>query len=202
MDNIHTTSLTPRDFQVELLASARERNLILCLAHNSSREFIALKLIHELGFQLRSSVGQHRKRTLYISRNDSVYNLLRNLTDLKVVYVEEEDPDWERIVTDYQVIIADEQKCLDAVVCGYLDLDEVNLLVLENCHMIYGNPEITTLFSEYYEGCREKPKVLGLAGPLHNAGCIPGRLSAELEQLERCLRSKAETASDIVTVLR
>uniref|UniRef100_A0A1Q3G192 ribonuclease III n=1 Tax=Culex tarsalis TaxID=7177 RepID=A0A1Q3G192_CULTA len=203
-DNIHTTSLTPRDFQVELLASARERNLILCLGHNSNKEFIALKLIHELGFQLRSSAGQRRKRTLYISSNDSVYNLMRNLTDLKVVYVdgEEEDPDWERIVADYQVIIADERKCLDAVVCGYLELDEVNLLVIDECHKIYGNAEITELFSEYYERCREKPKVIGLAGPLHNAGCIPGRLSAELEQLERCLKAKAETASDIVTVLR
>uniref|UniRef100_A0A8D8A5Y6 ribonuclease III n=1 Tax=Culex pipiens TaxID=7175 RepID=A0A8D8A5Y6_CULPI len=200
-DAIHTTSLTPRDFQVELLASARERNLILCLAHNSNKEFIALKLIHELGFQLRST-DQRRKRTLYISNNDSVYSLMRNLTDLKVVHVDGDDPDWERIVADYQVIIADERKCLDAVVCGYLELDEVNLLVIDECHKIYGNVEIAELFSEYYERCRERPKILGLAGPLHNAGCIPGRLSAELEQLERCLKAKAETASDIVTVLR
>ncbi|KAL9694828.1 hypothetical protein quinque_014113 [Culex quinquefasciatus] len=200
-DAIHTTSLTPRDFQVELLASARERNLILCLAHNSNKEFIALKLIHELGFQLRST-AQRRKRTLYISNNDSVYSLMRNLTDLKVVHVDGDEPDWERIVADYQVIIANERKCLDAVVCGYLELDEVNLLVIDECHKIYGNVEIAELFSEYYERCRERPKILGLAGPLHNAGCIPGRLSAELEQLERCLKAKAETASDIVTVLR
>ena len=200
-DNIHTTSLTPRDFQVELLASALERNLILCLAHNSNKEFIALKLIHELAFQLRCSAGQRRKRTVYISNNDSVYSLMRNLTDLKVVYVNEDDPDWEQIVADNQVIIADE-RIVDAIVCGYLELDEVNLLVIDECHKIYGNAEITELFSEYYERCREKPKILGLAGPLHNAGCIPGRLSAELEQLERCLKAKAETASDIVTVLR
>nr|XP_029717928.1 endoribonuclease Dcr-1 isoform X1 [Aedes albopictus] len=206
-DNIHTTALTPRDYQVELLASAKERNLILCLAHNSSKEFIALKLIHELGFQLRSQAEGERKRTIYISQNDSVFNLIRDLTDLRVVNVndledEEEDFEWEQLVEDFQVIITDERKCLDAIICGYLDLNEVNLLVIDDCHKVYGNEEISKLFIEYYNGCWEKPKILGLAGPLHNAGCIPGRLSAELEQLEHCLQSKAETASDIVTVLR
>ncbi|XP_062536694.1 endoribonuclease Dcr-1 isoform X2 [Armigeres subalbatus] len=206
-DNIHTTALTPRDYQVELLASAKERNLILCLAHNSSKEFIALKLIHELGFQLRTSTTGFRKRTIYISQNDSVFYLIRDLTDLRVVNVnaledEEEEIDWERIVDDYQVIITDERKCLDAIICGYLELDEVNLLVIDECHKVYGSEEISKLFIDYYNSCRERPKILGLAGPLHNAGCIPGRLSAELEQLEHCLQSKAETASDIVTVLR
>lgn len=205
-DNIHTTALTPRDYQVELLASAKERNLILCLAHNSSKEFIALKLIHELGSQLRKPAGK-RKRTIYISQNDSVFNLIRDLTDLKVINVNDledadEDYDWEQIVDDYQVIITDERKCLDAIICGYLDLNEVNLLVIDDCHKVYGNEEISKLFIDYYNVCREKPKILGLAGPLHNAGCIPGRLSAELEQLEYCLQAKAETASDIVTVLR
>ncbi|XP_058811956.1 endoribonuclease Dcr-1 [Topomyia yanbarensis] len=200
-DNIHTTTLTPRDYQVELLASARERNLILCLAHNSSKEFIALKLIHELGFQLRSSTN--RKWTVYISSNDAVYHLIQNLTDLKVIYVNgKDDLDWEEIVKHYQVIITDGRRWLDAVVCGYLSLQDVNLLVIDECHKIYGNDEISELFTDYYSKSALQPKILGLAGPLHNAGCIPGRLSAELEQLEQCLKAKAETASDIVTVLR
>ncbi|XP_058442684.1 endoribonuclease Dcr-1 [Malaya genurostris] len=200
-DNIHTTTLTPRDYQVELLASAREKNLILCLAHNSSKEFIALKLIHELGFQLRSSTN--RKWTVYITNNDSAYHLIRNLTDLKVVYVNGNDNlDWEQIVEQYQVLITNGRQWLDVVVCGYLDLQNVNLLIIDECHKIYGNAEISELFAQYYSQCILKPKILGLAGPLHNAGCVPGRLSAELEQLEQCLKAKAETASDIVTVLR
>ncbi|XP_055526642.1 endoribonuclease Dcr-1 isoform X2 [Wyeomyia smithii] len=198
-DNIHTTTLTPRDYQVELLAAAREKNLIFCLAHNSSKEFIALKLIHELGFQLR----RHRKRTVYITNNNSVYNLISNLTDLKVIYIDGSNQivDWEQVLEDYQVIITKARWCLDAITCGYLDLQNVNLLVFDECHKIYGNEEISELFNVYSK-CKSKPKILGLAGPLHNAGCIPGRLSAELEQLEKCLMSKAETASDIVTVLR
>ncbi|XP_055632857.1 endoribonuclease Dcr-1 [Toxorhynchites rutilus septentrionalis] len=201
-DNIHTTALTPRDYQVELLASARERNIILCLAHNSSKEFIALKLIHELGFQLRRFKG--KKRTIYICDNDSVYSLIQNLTDLKVIYVDgnDHDLDWEQVIETYHVIIINERNCLDAIISGYLDLDDVNLLIIDECHKIYGNDQITELFNEYYNRCKVKPKILGLAGPLHNARCVPGRLSAELEQLEQCLKSKAETASDIVTVLR
>ncbi|XP_034670648.1 endoribonuclease Dcr-1-like [Drosophila subobscura] len=47
-NNLHTTVFTPRDFQVELLAAAYERNTIICLGHRSSKEFIALKLLQEL----------------------------------------------------------------------------------------------------------------------------------------------------------
>ena len=201
--NIHTTALTPRDHQVEGLASAFEKDLILCLAHNNSKEFIALKLIHELGHQLRTK--NDPKKTVYISNNDSIFSLINHLTDLLVINVNKItscDLNWEDIVAKYQVILVNAERFLDALICGYLELEQINLLVFDDCHKIYGEPAIKEFFNDYYDVLEEKPKILGLAGPLHNAGCAPGRLSAELEHLERCLKSKAETASDIVTVLR
>lgn len=53
-----------------------------------------------------------------------------------------------------------------------------------------------------YVFCFEKPRILGLTAPLLNSTCDPGRLEGELRRLELVLHSAAETASDIVSVLR
>lgn len=49
-----------------------------------------------------------------------------------------------------------------------------------------------------------RPRILGLTAPLvpGPGGAEPGRLEAEIKQLESTLNCTAETASDIVSVLR
>lgn len=205
-DNVHTTVFTPRDYEVELLAAAREQNIIICLGHNSSKEFIALKLIHELGNQLRTS--NERKITLYIvgeGTGESAFNLIFHLTDLKVINlisISSNLIEWETVFDENQVFVLSPEKCLDALKCGYLDLNIVNLMVIEDCHKNYVESDLNEIFKNQYLETFEKPKILGLAGPLHNAGCPLNRLGAELEYLQKAFHSKAETASDIVTVLR
>lgn len=202
-DNVLTTAYTPRDYQVELLASAYEKNIIICLGHNSSKEFIALKLIHEYGYEIRNN---NEKCTIYLSEGtsaESAYTLINNLTDLKVVNLNEIDDDinWDSVIFDNQILICSINLCHDAIVCGYLELNKINLLVVDECHKNYGKYELIEILNEYQE-TQYKPKILGLAGPLHSAGCPLGQLGAELNYLEKLLHAKAETASDIVTVLR
>lgn len=208
-DNLHSTTFTPRDFQVELLAAAGEKNIIICLGHNSSKEFIALKLILEKSHKLRGYREAKRKTTLYITSGsrggESTYNLLFHLTDLKVINLNVKpstEVDWDRCFADYQVVILNVDLCLDALICSYLDLETVNLIVIEDCHMrCASNAQIDQLF-EYVSGAVPRPRILGLAGALHNAGCKPDYLTFHLEQLEQQMQCTAETASDIVTVLR
>lgn len=205
-DNVHTTVFTPRDYEVELLAAAREQNIIICLGHNSSKEFIALKLVHELGKQLRRE--NDKKITLYIvseGTGESAFNLIFHLTDLKVINlisISSNDIEWESIFNEHQVFVLSPGKCLDALKCEYLDLNTVNLMIIEDCHKNYVGSDLNEIFKNFYLKSFEKPKILGLAGPLHNAACPLGRLGAELEYLQKAFHSKAETASDIVTVLR
>lgn len=206
-DNLHSTAFTPRDFQVELLAAAEEKNIIVCLGHNSSKEFIALKLILEKSHELRRQ-NVDRKLTIYISNEtsngESTYNLIYHLTDLKVVNLNtfnRNDIEWEDCFEKYQVFIMNIDLCVDALICSYLDLSNVNLIVIEECHKKYGSSEVTLIF-DYFQQCNNQPKILGLAGPLHSAGCAPGQLSFHLSHLENVIDCRAETASDIVTVLR
>lgn len=207
-DNLHSTAFTPRDFQVELLAAAEEKNVIICLGHNSSKEFIALKLILERSHELRRQTAD-RKISIYITSElttgDSTYNLIFHLTDLKVINlnaINRDHIEWDDVLTNYQVLILNINLFLDALICSYIDVAaNVNLLVVEECHKKYGIQEMSQIFG-YIRQSDPRPKILGLAGPLHSAGCVPGQLGFHLTYLESALDCKAETASDIVTVLR
>jgi endoribonuclease Dicer len=194
--NISAISFTPRDYQVELVAAAKERNIIICLSQTAAKEFCALKLIQELRNQ--------KKISLFLTSSPSAYNLIFHLTDLKVINLNEltnDEIDWDNLV-EYQVIILETETCLNALECSYIDLNNVNLIILDDCHRRTRKSDLTEIFLKHFKNAKEKPKVFGLAGPIHNAQCPPARLGAELEHLESLMKAKAETASDIVTVLR
>ncbi|XP_068155954.1 LOW QUALITY PROTEIN: endoribonuclease Dcr-1 [Drosophila tropicalis] len=207
-DNLHTSVFTPRDFQVELLAAAYERNTIICLGHRSSKEFIALKLLQELS---RSS-RRHGKVSVYLScqvgsdtNATSMCTMLTHLTDLKVW---QEQPDMQvpfgHCWTDYHVSILRPEGFLELLELGQLPLNRVGLIVMEDCHDGAVYSKLVPIFKHHI--CRapsgERPRILGLAGPLHSAECQLEELSSMLETLEEHVMCRIETASDIVTVLR
>lgn len=200
--NISAISFTPRDYQVELLSAAKERNIIICLSQNSAKEFCALKLIQECSHELRRA--ENPKISLFLTSSPSAYNLIFYLTDLKVINLNDVDEDviaWDKL-NKHHVLIMETEACLNALECSYLDLNTVNLIIVDDCHRRTRKSDISEIFLKHFKSATEEPKVFGLAGPIHNAQCVPARLGAELEHLESLMMAKAETASDIVTVLR
>ncbi|CAD6994431.1 unnamed protein product [Ceratitis capitata] len=201
-DNIHTTVLTPRDYQIELLSAAYERNVIICLGHKSSKEFIALKLLQELARPARIA----GKVNLYLTcekSSPSITTMIEHLTDLKVYKDEAKIDSSPNIPKNFQLYVLHPHSCLEALRSGELSLEKVQLLILEDCHEANVCMDLRQIFTEFFNNLdSEKPKVLGLAGPLHSAECSLQELSAMLNTLESSVHCKAETASDIVTVLR
>ncbi|KAM7363685.1 endoribonuclease Dcr-1 [Cochliomyia hominivorax] len=201
-DNLHTAVFSPRDYQVELLAAAFERNTMICLGHKSSKEFIALKLLQELGRETRSLKS---KISVYLSVNKApaMFTMLQHLTDLKVYQENNTIPNID-VLLDYHVYILHPKTCLNLLKEHNLNMKSINLLILEDCHQDVVQCDIIAIFKQFYkpEELKFMPKVLGLAGPLHSAGCALAELSAMLNTLERTVQCKTETASDIVTVLR
>ncbi|XP_054733232.1 endoribonuclease Dcr-1 [Anastrepha obliqua] len=204
-DNIHTTIFTPRDYQIELLSAAFERNVMICLGHKSSKEFIALKLLQELARPARIA----EKINLYLTCEQnapSITTMIEHLTDLKV-YKEERtgaaDKQEIHIPKDFQLYVLHPRTCLAALRCGKLSMTNVHLLILEDCHEAEVYRDLRQIFEDHFNvSGKDMPKVLGLAGPLHSAECSLEELSAMLNTLEDSVHCKAETASDIVTVLR
>ncbi|GAB0099255.1 Endoribonuclease Dcr-1 [Sergentomyia squamirostris] len=206
-DNVHTTAFTPRDYQVELLAAAFEENVIVCIEQNNSKEFIALKLIHELGSELRRK--DNPRTTIYLTHEKdgvSTYNLIFHLTDLNPLNCcnDPDDTNTSWKVEDFpgRVVIINSEKFLTLLNTEVLQIDQINLIVVENCHKLNFTTNIREIFSKFYVKYKNRPKILGLAGPFHNAGCPLGHLRAEIKYLEEFVYCRAETASDIVTLLR
>ncbi|XP_050071752.1 endoribonuclease Dcr-1 [Anopheles maculipalpis] len=221
--NIHTTALTPRDYQTELLAMAREENLIVCLAHNSAKEFLAVKLIQSMRSERWGHPEAPRKTVYLTPRADRTLlsSMVSNLTDLKVINVGTEhgdgdshEPDCIQTgTTTVDVASADvlffgsDLKLLESIEQGIVQVEDVSLLIVEECHKSYGHQELWEICSRLGRNTKEsnpkhRTRILGLAGPLHGAGCTPERLCWELHYLERCLGARIETASDITSVLR
>lgn len=47
-DNIHTKTFTPQEYLVEILSSAKKKNVIVSLNDTTDKIFVILKLIQEL----------------------------------------------------------------------------------------------------------------------------------------------------------
>ncbi|KFB46099.1 AGAP002836-PB-like protein [Anopheles sinensis] len=214
--NIHTTALTPRDYQTELLAMAREENLIVCLAHNSAKEFLVVKLIQSLRSE-RAQPGASGKTIYLTARMDrtQLATMVSNLTDLSVFSVdaslneetttEPADSRVAEIDAADVLFFASDCTLLDHLNRGIVRVEDIGLFVVDECHNIYSHRELWEICAKIEQSSHaqnKRTKILGLAGPLHGAGCAPERLSWELQYLERCLRARIETASDITSVLR
>ncbi|XP_067013187.2 endoribonuclease Dcr-1 [Anabrus simplex] len=210
-DNVYTKSFTPREYQVELLDAAKERNIIVCLGSGPGRIFIATKLIQELANGIRRPFHHGGKRTLYLVDTVSLVAqqaaYIRHLTDLSVgEYSSSEQveswgaDEWEREFVNLQVLVMTSDICYNILKSHYLSFKDLNLIVLDECHRAVKKHPMRQIMREF--DLSWEPRILGLTSPLLNSNSDPSRLEGEIQRLELTLHSTAETASDIVSVLR
>uniref|UniRef100_A0A1B6DKN5 ribonuclease III n=1 Tax=Clastoptera arizonana TaxID=38151 RepID=A0A1B6DKN5_9HEMI len=205
-DNVYTRAFTPREYQVELLSAAKERNIIVCLGNSTNKTFIALKLIQELAIDVRRCYKKGGKRTLFLAGSVSSVAqnslIIKHLTDLNV-------GDFSAIsqsldMDDHQVLVMTSEVCLFHLQNETFTFSDINLLVIEECHRSLRDHPLQSIMEVLMQSSNLKPRILGLTAPLvpGPGGSEPGRLEAEIQQLECILNCRAETASDIVSVLR
>nr|AUZ94233.1 dicer-1 [Recilia dorsalis] len=206
-DNVYTKAFTPREYQVELLAAAKERNIIVCLGNGPNKVFISLKLIQELANDIRRPYKSGGKRTLLVTNTASSVEQnalsIRHLTDLIVgEYVDQEMP---LDMKNHQVLVMTCEVALAYLLNSKLNILDINLLILDDCHHAIRDHPMQQVMEVFGRSLvREGVKVLGLTSPLvpGPGGAEPGRLEAEIQRLETVLHSTAETASDLVSILR
>ncbi|XP_075228010.1 endoribonuclease Dcr-1 isoform X2 [Lycorma delicatula] len=207
IDNVYTKSFTPKEYQVELLDSAKDHNIIACVGNGPNKTFVALKLIQELSNAVRRPFKNGGLRTLYLTATESVVTqfstTLRYLTDLSVgEYIDcNEDVNLDR----HQVLVMTCDACWKFYCTGSIAFNFINLLIVDECHYAIRDH----VMKQVVEVCLKTPpptnlRVVGITSPLlpGPGGVEPGRLEAEIQRLEGVLHCTAETASDIVSVLR
>uniref|UniRef100_A0A1A8ELV4 ribonuclease III n=2 Tax=Nothobranchius korthausae TaxID=1143690 RepID=A0A1A8ELV4_9TELE len=208
---IHDNIYTPRKYQVELLEAALDRNTIVCLNTDSGKTFIAVLLTKELSHQIRGSYQGNARRTVFLVDSAS-YVLqqaaaVRTHSDLQVgEYTDWEEASawtgqrWSREISDNQVLVMTCHVFLHVLRNEILPLSKINLLVFDDCHLAitehpYG--DIMKLFKD-----TGGPRILGLTASILNGKCDPSELEQKIQNLERILKSKAETATDLVVLDR
>ncbi|MBN3287584.1 DICER Endoribonuclease, partial [Polyodon spathula] len=209
---IHDNIYTPRKYQVELLEAALEHNTIVCLNTGSGKTFIAVLLTKELSHQIRGDFGKNGKRTVFLVNTAS--NVIQQAatvethSDLLVgkyssietthTWTKEK---WNHEITEKQVLVMTCQIFLHVLKKGYLHLSKINLLVFDECHLaITDHPYLEIM--KMCEDCSSCPRILGLTASILNGKCDPSELEEKILNLERILKSSAETATDLVVLDR
>nr|CAH7717562.1 unnamed protein product [Callosobruchus chinensis] len=205
-ENVYTHTFTPKEYQVELLDSAKKKNTIVCSSTSSSKAFIVVKLLQEFAWCMRNTKG---KRALFVLDPQNVPIMtshVKYLTDLDVVSLTKVD-EIEHIRTyleNYHVIITTGEMCGDLSNSPDLqDLTIFNLIVIDDC--LYGHRQkyVKMIINRYKMLPEtERPRILGLTSGLLGTELQPDRLEAELMRLEKLLNSQVDTSSEIVTLIR
>lgn len=205
-DNVYIHTFTPREYQVELLDTAKKRNTVVCSSTSNAKAFIAVKLLQEFAQETRKENG---RRALFVLGAQNLHIMtshIKLLTDLTVCNLSEavcDEDEWSECLQNNSVIVTTAMVCTDLIELGLLVLDHFNLLVIDDC--LYGERQcyIERLMRTYDQVQDDnKPRILGLAAGLLGPELQPVRLEAELQRLERLLCSSVDTSSELVTLLR
>uniref|UniRef100_A0A3P9LJJ7 ribonuclease III n=1 Tax=Oryzias latipes TaxID=8090 RepID=A0A3P9LJJ7_ORYLA len=206
---IHDNIYTPRKYQVELLEAALEHNTIVCLNTGSGKTFIAVLLTKELSHQIRGSYQENARRTVFLANATSSAvqqaAAVRTHSDLHVG--EYSDPQeattwsrqrWSREIADNQVLVMTCHVFLHVLTNHILPLSKINLVVFDDCHLAITEHPYCEVMKEHTCGSR----ILGLTASILNGKCDPSELEQKIQNLERILKSSAETATDLVVLDR
>ncbi|XP_041927934.1 LOW QUALITY PROTEIN: endoribonuclease Dicer [Alosa sapidissima] len=207
---IHDNIYTPRKYQVELLEAALEHNTIVCLNTGSGKTFIAVLLTKELSHQIRGDYWENGKRTVFlVNAALSVVQqaaTVRTHSDLRVGEYTEESTSWtsERWsleIFENQVLVMPCHIFLHVLQTGVLPLSKINLVVFDECHLAITDHPYREIM-RVCDGFPCCPRILGLTASILNGKCDPCDLEEKILNLERILKSNAETATDLVVLDR
>ncbi|KAL5233188.1 hypothetical protein ACI65C_000598 [Semiaphis heraclei] len=199
-DNIHTRTFTPQEYLVEILSSAKIKNVIISLEGTTNKVFVILKLIRELAFKMHRK-SEKRKWTLLVLEETEIDQFIfsiRYLTDLKPLDIRSVN---HLDLINYEVIVTTENLCLELFEKKCLHFDQLNLAIFNNCQKIIQEN------STYYKICNfikpnSKCRILGIVHPLFEFDSDPFFIENQLKFISHKLLSSIETASDIVSILR
>lgn len=105
----------------------------------------------------------------------------------------------DRWVTEFdnnQVVVATCQIVLDVIRHGYIGLEQLNLIVFDECHNAtkkHPMQQVMSLYQRIPDG--KKPRVVGLSGSLLGSNVKSSTVLADLESLERTFHAVISTVA-------
>ncbi|XP_011149855.1 endoribonuclease Dcr-1 [Harpegnathos saltator] len=204
-DQVYTKSFTPREYQVELLYAAKEKNIIICLGKNFEQTFIVIKLIQEFATNNRRLISKGGKRAIYILNNEDKCVIkatyIKQLTDLKVLVCDSVPEDFAESFESSHVLVGTPKVYTQLISEKKLLPCHINLVIVDECHKSNEDSNLKFILQTFLL-CNNVPRIIGLAVPLFNLTEAPGRLGLEIEKVEATFQCGVETTNDILSIIR
>ncbi|XP_071644928.1 endoribonuclease Dicer-1 [Temnothorax longispinosus] len=205
-DQVYTKSFTPREYEVELLYAAKEKNIIVCLGKNSEQTFLSIKLIQEFATNNRRLVSNGGKRAIYILNDEDkstiIGTYIKQLTDLKVLVCDSGVLEgFDKSFESSHVLVGTPKTYAQLISENKLLPCHINLVIVDECHKSIEDSNLKFVLQTFLL-CNNVPRIIGLAVPVFNLTQEPGRLGLEIEKVEAAFQCEVETANDILSTIR
>lgn len=200
-ENVYTHTFTPREYQVELLDSARKRNTIICSSTSSAKAFITIKLLQEFSYKMRVPNGKQALFVLDVQNVPIMTSHVKLLTDLSVISIIKLEEFDAKALKYTNVIVITADMCGILKKKNLINFSNYNLIVID---CLYGCQQslVRELMVKYESFSGSRPRILGLTAGVLGTEMQPDRLEAELQRLEKLLNSLVDTSSEILTLIR
>ncbi|KPJ14024.1 Endoribonuclease Dicer [Papilio machaon] len=151
-----------------LAAVANNKNIII----TEHCTFVATRLLHEDAYKIRGLLSEGRQRSIFLTRSSRIAYVayeLGILTDLAIAKSAnyEDVTDWKVHLEEKEVIVCTSRilKCI--LEDGYLNMLNINVLVIDSCHLISTDDDLKYVMRLYKE-CTEtnRPRLLSLTYPI------------------------------------
>ncbi|XP_055947706.1 endoribonuclease Dicer-like [Argiope bruennichi] len=201
-------SFTPRDYQIEILEVAKQRNTIACLGTGTGKTFIAIMLIREYANEVRKPFKEGGKRIFFVVPTIPLViqqaETIENHTDLAVgryykkinVYL------WVDEFCKSEVLVMTPEIFKLILEHAFILPRQIKLIILDECHQTLGHHPYRQAMKHFIDlPSSDIPRIFGLTASLLNGKCKPHNLEKNLKDLEKSLRSTIVTVSDATDLL-
>ncbi|KAK4774624.1 hypothetical protein SAY86_009559 [Trapa natans] len=202
----HSDPFTPRAYQREVYEIAMMRNTIAVLETDDGNTFIAVMLIKKIGDAMKSS-GK-KKLIIFLAPSVNLVNqqfkVIKENTGFQVgEYYGAKGVDewrathWMKELSEHDVLVMTPQILLDTLRKASLSLEEVCLLIFDECHLARGNHPYTRIMKEFYNEVGSKPKIFGMTTSLMpRVASSAIKWKNQMAELEIVLDSQIYTIED------
>ncbi|XP_003746827.1 endoribonuclease Dicer-like [Galendromus occidentalis] len=201
----HAGKFPARDYQIELLLKAVERNIIICLGTGTGKTFVSVLLIKELLYETRPDGGN--RRSVFLA---PTVPLVKQQAAVIKIHVDAEvgcyfggdtvdnwqESEWRREIEKNNVLVMVPQVFSNILNQNFINLDQINLMVFDECHAATGQSCYVQIMQNHYVkmGPEKRPRILGLTASVLNKKVKTTQVRSEIRGLCSRLDSTLATS--------
>ncbi|CAF1443158.1 unnamed protein product [Rotaria sordida] len=180
----------PFDFQIELIQSViNSGNSIVSLRTGAGKTYIAALLIKYYYMKKRKEKDEQFLTFFFVphrSIRDQQVTAIRDVGDLRVMACDDNSTANEFVQYSH-IVVCTPQKFLNCLIDKTILLNQIDLLIFDECHNCIGNHPYSKIMEQYlvYHQLEHQPKIIGLTASCGTKLTNPKLVLEELSDVEK-----------------